>query len=258
MHAMAQLMRQGHHIAGFALVVQQQIGVRAGHGGVGESAGRFAGAHGHVDPVFGEEFAADGGQLRREGVVGILHQRNGIRPGDGTVASRRQRGVAVPIIQGFLAELLGLPGVIFVGEVFVVFLHGGDERIDHFIFHLVAHVAAGDGAFEAALVVLDLLGFGQGVGDEAVGGAVGFEHAGDFPGGCLAFFRVGVREQVKRFGGGHFLAVDGEFEAADGFVIKPLPGAIDNRIGVDIFLQLVAELVVFIDAHRFDPRSVMG
>ena len=39
---MAQLVRQRHHVARAAVIVQQQIGMRGGHGGMREGAARLA------------------------------------------------------------------------------------------------------------------------------------------------------------------------------------------------------------------------
>ena len=43
MHAVTKFVREGHHIARLAHVVEQHIGMHGGNGRMGESAGRFAG-----------------------------------------------------------------------------------------------------------------------------------------------------------------------------------------------------------------------
>ena len=63
MHAMAQLVGEGHHIADFALVIHQNIGMGAGHRGVGKGAGAFAWAGLGVNPIVGEKAAGDIGQV---------------------------------------------------------------------------------------------------------------------------------------------------------------------------------------------------
>ena len=55
MHAVAQFMRQRHHIARFAKIVQHDIGVNGGHGGVRKGARRLAGFDAGVNPALGEE-----------------------------------------------------------------------------------------------------------------------------------------------------------------------------------------------------------
>ena len=59
MDPVPELVGQNHHVARLALIVEQQVGMGARHRGVGEGAGRFAVAHGHVDPVIVEEAPAD-------------------------------------------------------------------------------------------------------------------------------------------------------------------------------------------------------
>ncbi len=90
MHAMAQLMGQGHHIAGAAVVVQQDIGMGARRDRMGEGAGRLARARRGIDPALVEEALADGGQLRREGGIGAEHDLLGLLPGNLAVGILRQ------------------------------------------------------------------------------------------------------------------------------------------------------------------------
>ena len=59
MHAMAQLVRQGHHIAQAALVIQQQIGMRARYGRMRKRARRLARPHRRVDPASLKEVLAN-------------------------------------------------------------------------------------------------------------------------------------------------------------------------------------------------------
>jgi hypothetical protein len=54
-HAVAELVRQRHHVARLAEVVEHHVGVHVGDGGVGEGAGRLAGLDARVDPALVEE-----------------------------------------------------------------------------------------------------------------------------------------------------------------------------------------------------------
>jgi hypothetical protein len=49
--AVAQLMRQRHHVARLAQIVQHHIGMHGGHGRMGKGAGRLAGFDAGVDPA---------------------------------------------------------------------------------------------------------------------------------------------------------------------------------------------------------------
>ncbi len=57
--AVAELMGQGHHIAGAALIIEQQIGMHRGHRGMGESAGRLARTRRHINPGGVEKALSD-------------------------------------------------------------------------------------------------------------------------------------------------------------------------------------------------------
>ena len=55
MNAVTQLMGKRHHIAHLALIIEQNIGMDARYGGMGESARRFSGTHRGIDPAIVEE-----------------------------------------------------------------------------------------------------------------------------------------------------------------------------------------------------------
>ena len=80
MHAVAQLMRQGHDIARFSEVVEHDIGVDGGHGRMGKGARCLARFHAGVDPALGVERLGDGGHARVKPGIGGLHRRLGIGP----------------------------------------------------------------------------------------------------------------------------------------------------------------------------------
>ena len=73
MHPMPKLMRQGHHIPRLAMIIQQKIRMRAGNRRMREGPTRLAGLQPCVDPWLVEEMAADRGQIRAEGGIGIQH-----------------------------------------------------------------------------------------------------------------------------------------------------------------------------------------
>ena len=51
MHAVAELVRERHHVARLALIVEQHIRMRRRHGRMREGARRFARTHRRIDPV---------------------------------------------------------------------------------------------------------------------------------------------------------------------------------------------------------------
>ena len=79
-HAVAKLMRERHHVARLAQVVEQHIGVRGRHGRMRECARRLARPHRRVDPVALEEALGDRRHLRRERAIGGEHGRFALRP----------------------------------------------------------------------------------------------------------------------------------------------------------------------------------
>ena len=72
-HAVAELVRERHHVARLALVVQQHVGVRRRHGRMRERAGRLARPRRRVDPAVLEEALGDRRHLRRERAIGGEH-----------------------------------------------------------------------------------------------------------------------------------------------------------------------------------------
>jgi hypothetical protein len=114
MHPMAELVRERHHVAQLALIVQQQIGMRRGHGRMREGARRLAGPRAGVDPRPLEEAAAERRQLRREGGVGVDHRPPRLVPGDAPAVVPRQRRVAVPVVEPVAAEPARLQAVVAV------------------------------------------------------------------------------------------------------------------------------------------------
>ena len=69
-HAVAELVRERHHVPRLALVVEEHIGVRRRHRRMREGAGRLAGPDRRVDPALVEESLGDLGHARREAGIG--------------------------------------------------------------------------------------------------------------------------------------------------------------------------------------------
>ena len=99
MHAVAEFVRQGHHVPRLAVVVQQQIGMHAGHRRMREGAAGLAGFQPRVDPRFVEEAAADRGQFGAERAIRVSTCFVRVRPLDQPVVIVRQRRVAIPVLQ---------------------------------------------------------------------------------------------------------------------------------------------------------------
>ena len=86
---MAELMRQRHHVARLAHVVEQHIGMRRRHRRMREGARRLAGPHRRVDPVAVEEGAGDLGHVGREALIGRQHRVLAPRPSRSSPAGSR-------------------------------------------------------------------------------------------------------------------------------------------------------------------------
>ena len=89
MHAVAQFMRQRHHVARFAKVIQHHVGVDSGDGRVGEGAGGLAGLYACVDPAFVEERLRQLRQFGRKCGVGVGDGLPRLFPADDPVGFHR-------------------------------------------------------------------------------------------------------------------------------------------------------------------------
>ncbi len=114
MDTVAELVRERHDVARFALVVEEDVGMRRWHGRMRECAGRLAGTNRRIDPIAGEKMPGDFGHPRRERAVGGKHGRTRLAPADPAGCDFRQRRVSVPMRQTLLAEPAGLERVIAV------------------------------------------------------------------------------------------------------------------------------------------------
>ncbi len=241
---MAEFVRERHHVARAAVVVQQQIGMRRGHGRVREGAGRLARLEPRIDPGPGEEPVAHIGEIVGEGAVGAADARTGLGPGDLAVVILRQRRVAVPVLQLVEAEPAGLERVVAVREAREGRGDGGDQRVDHLVLDHVGAVAVALGLRIAPPGVDDLLVLGERVGDQreqprVLGKAVADRvRRGRTPG------TVGIRQPVERGGQRQRLAVDRDAEIGERLVEQAVPGgAARHLLLVQQLLELVRELV---------------
>ena len=165
-HAVAQLMRQRHNVARPSVIIQQQIGMRARHRRVREGTARFAGIGGRIDPGMVEEPLAHRRQLRAERAVGRQYAVSRVVPRDNAVVVARQRRVAVPVLQLLQAQPFGFHLVIPVRQPAVRPAHGGHQGIDNLVLHHVGPVAVTARLGIVPPRVVDLLVFGQGIGDQ--------------------------------------------------------------------------------------------
>ena len=248
-HAVAQLMREGHHVARLAEIVEQDIGMHLGHRGMGEGARRLAGLHAGVDPALAEERSGDLGHARIEGGIGLHHRRLGLSPGHDPGVLHRQRRVAVPDLHPVEAEPLALELVIAVAEPRIGRDHGAAQRLDHLGLDIVGKVPGGLRGGHLAPTVDDLLFLGLGVVDAGEGLDVLAEDPRQFTRRGLALGAVLLGQKVQRALDGQGLALHLEFQPGDGLVEQPLPGVADDAEIVQELLQLVAQLV---GLHRSD------
>ena len=96
MHAVPQLMRERHHVARLALIVEQDIRVRRRRRRMRERARRLARAHRRIDPASIEETLGDFRHLRRESAVGGQHRVARLDPTHNARGHLRQRRIAIP------------------------------------------------------------------------------------------------------------------------------------------------------------------
>ena len=123
-HAVAEFVRERHHVARAALVVEQHIRMGGRHGRVRKGARRLAGPHRRVDPAAIEEAPGDIGHVAARSPIGVQHGVARLGPGDGALLDLGQRRVAVPMVERGHAEPLRLQRVIAVRQARIGLAHG--------------------------------------------------------------------------------------------------------------------------------------
>jgi len=96
MHAVAQFMCQGHHVARLSQIVQHHVRVHVGHRGMGKGARCLAGFDGGINPAFVKKRFGDFTHAGIKGGIGVHHHGFGLRPVDDAGVFHWQRCVAVP------------------------------------------------------------------------------------------------------------------------------------------------------------------
>ena len=243
-HAVPELVRERHHVARLAQVVEHQIGVRTRYGRMGEGPRRLAVLDRRVDPAAIEKRLGDPGELGREPAIGLHHRGLGGLPVEDALVAGGQRGVAVPGVELGLAEPPGLHGVIAVREPRIGFLHRRLQRVDNLALHGIVEVPAVGDVLEAVPAVGNLLVLGQHVGDVGKEPGVVVQGPGEAMESCLALGLVAIREQVQRRLETQLLAPHVELERGHGLVEQPVPGrGAGHRLLVEQLLHPVLELV---------------
>ena len=161
-------MRQRHHVARPAVVVQQQIGMRARHGRMGEGAGRLARPHRRVDPAAARRTA------RRPPPARARTRRRPSAPCSRASSQAivavlivRQRRVAVPVLQLRQAEPARLQPVIAVRQARDSWPRtAATSASTTSSSTILERLREEIGAREVAPAVVDLLVLGQRVGDQ--------------------------------------------------------------------------------------------
>ncbi|MPL71127.1 hypothetical protein SDC9_16898 [bioreactor metagenome] len=259
MHAMAKLVRQRHHVARLAEVIQHHIGVHRGHRRMGEGAGRLAGLDARVDPALLEEGLRDLGHLRREAGIGGQHRVLRLVPQDLARRLGRQRGVAVPDLERLEAQPFRLQRVIAVAEPRIGGDHGVAQRLDHLGLDVVRQVPRRLRRRHLAPAVLDLLLLGQRVVHAREDLDVVGEDLGERMGRGLALRPVVVGHQRRRRLEAQRLALDLEGQRGGGLVEEAIPGGgADDRLVVQEFLELVGQLIGLHRPHPVEDRLVAG
>ena len=141
MHAVAQLVRQRHHVARLAQVVQQHVGVRRRHRRMREGARRLARPHRRVDPALVEERPAISAMRRarsrdrRRARSFSPRPRGSLRSSSsGSGALRSQNCELVE------AQPLRLQRVVAVRQPRIGRAHRVDQRLDHLGLDVVGQV----------------------------------------------------------------------------------------------------------------------
>ncbi len=259
MDAVAEFMRERHHVPRLALIVQQHVRMRRRHGGMREGAGRFAGARRRIDPALAEEAPGDIRHFRREIRIGGQDGVFRLGPRDGPLIDLGQRRVAIPMIELVLAEPPRLQLVVAVRQARIGLLHGRHQRLHRFAFDAIGEVARIRHVLETAPAIGDFLVLRERVGDEREVAQVCRQRLGEGLGGVLAHGLVGILHLVQGRLDGEFLAAHIEPQRRDGLVEEAVPGAAaGHRLFMKELLDLVVELIRLVLAQILDPGPVMG
>ena len=260
MHAVAELVRQRHHVARLALVVEQHIRMRRRHGRMRESARLLARAHRRVDPVLLEEAVGDFRHLGRERAISGEHGRARVGPGNRALRHLRQRRVAIPIGQPLLAEPFRLQAHNSGATASdrrrarrrpappPLRARPGWHRWRASATSLKPRQRSEISLSLASVLVISVNGrkFALKVLASACAAALRF-----LPSASCSMLSAGSI--------GERLAADLEAQARDGLVVIAVPGRIaGDRLLVEQLLDPVLELIGLFLAHVLDPGPVMA
>ena len=163
MHPVAQFMRQGHHIARFPQIVEHHIRVGICHSGMRKGTGRFALFHRRINPTIGEKRLSQFGHARIKGRISLGHNTARLDPWHDALILHRQGRVAIPDLQGFKAQPLGLKRVIAVRKARIGRHDRVAQRLDHLGLDMVGQMPCRLRGGQFAPPILDLFFFGQSV-----------------------------------------------------------------------------------------------
>jgi len=255
--AVPQFVGQGHHVAGVAGEVHEDVGVRGRHRRRAVGPAALARVGRRVNPRPGEELPGDLGHRRVKLTIRAQHHLAGLRPLVAPFGSG-QRRVAVVVVEPVHPQQRPLEMVIASHDV-VARSDSTDQRLHHVVADLVFQVARGDPAWEMAQAVVGGFVGGQRVEDEGQRGQLPAQHVGESLGRALANVAVWLVQlgQDRRLS--QFFAVEGVARVAYEFREKACPRAApgDRLLRQDFLLRL-AEAVRLVAARHLKPVAVMG
>ena len=256
MHAMAEFMRQRHHIARLALKIDQHIRMRRRHGRMRKRARRLAGSHRRVNPATREEIAGDLGHAWRETGVGAENNVARLIPGIGLARRRRQGRAAIPIIEFVFAEPFRLEAIIAMRQARVRRFNRLLQRFDHFAFDAIGEMARIRDIAEATPAIGDLLILGERVGDQREGAQIGFQRDADRLRRFASLVLVAILHLVQRWLDRQFGVADAKPQPGDGFIKQPIPGGgAGDVFFVKKFFELVIKFVRLLFANILQPGA---
>ena len=133
---------------------------------MGKSAGRFAGAHGRINPAFIKKATCNVGHFRRKSAISAQHRVARFIPTIGLGRHIGERCIAIPMVELFHAEPFGFQLVIAMRETRMRVLYSTHQSIDHFTFNAVRQMAGVSNVLKTAPAVRDFFVFAQRIGDE--------------------------------------------------------------------------------------------
>ncbi len=187
----------------------------------------------------------------------------GLGPGNNPVIILLKGRVTVPEVERLDTEPAGFKRVIAVRKIRIGHGDGTVQGLNHLVFHLIGEIAVGNRLGIAAPTVVDLLVFGQGIGNQRELADIFAQHPAQGQAGLTAHSPVFIGELMESFRLGQELntgpGFKGKAQIGHGLVEKTHPGGPPgDHFLMEDFFHLVGQLMISENPQIAHPGRVMG